>query len=100
MECQKCGICTNFYNTEAEAITAWNTAMGAKDINVPNKNMTLSETIVAIWDVRHTDKKNDPEFVDDVLVNAGYYLNTMKTICGVLLDQADKLHSIAEVMNK
>ena len=35
--CQKCDICTGLYNTETEAITAWNTAMGAKDINVPNK---------------------------------------------------------------
>ena len=35
--CKKCDICTGLYNTEAEAIIAWNRAMGAKDINVPNK---------------------------------------------------------------
>ena len=28
------------YDTEAEAITAWNRAMGAKDINVPSKERT------------------------------------------------------------
>lgn len=38
IECNECGICTSSYNTESEAITAWNRAMsGAKDINVPNK---------------------------------------------------------------
>ena len=35
--CLDCGICTKSYDTEAEAVEAWNTAMGAKDINVPNK---------------------------------------------------------------
>lgn len=61
--CTKCEIATNYYTNEAEAITAWNTAMGtntrrllevlvydatdnhvgdkfAKDINVPNKERT------------------------------------------------------------
>lgn len=39
--CLKCGIATQLYDTEAEAITAWNRAMsGAKDINVPNKFAT------------------------------------------------------------
>ena len=37
IECNECGICTSSYNSEAEAITAWNRAMGAKDNNVPNK---------------------------------------------------------------
>ena len=35
--CTKCEIATNYYATEAEAIEAWNRAMGAKDINVPGK---------------------------------------------------------------
>ena len=35
--CPNCDICTKIYDTEAEVITAWNTAMGAKDINVPAK---------------------------------------------------------------
>lgn len=30
--CIKCGIATDYYNTEAEAIMAWNRAMGA-DVN-------------------------------------------------------------------
>jgi len=40
MECQKCGICTNFYNTEAEAIQAWNKAMVGNNTNVPSKEKT------------------------------------------------------------
>ena len=37
--CTKCGIATNYYTNEAEAITAWNRAIGgAEDINVPVKN--------------------------------------------------------------
>lgn len=35
--CEDCGISTRDYDTEAEAIQAWNRAMGAKVINVPNK---------------------------------------------------------------
>ena len=27
IECKKCGICTSAYETETEAIEAWNTAM-------------------------------------------------------------------------
>lgn len=38
--CLKCGIATQLYDTEAEAVQAWNRAMGAKDINVPNKFAT------------------------------------------------------------
>ena len=30
--CKKCDICTGLYNTEAEAITAWNRAMGTENI--------------------------------------------------------------------
>ena len=40
IECKKCGICISAYETEAEAIEAWNTAMSGKDINVPNKERT------------------------------------------------------------
>ena len=38
--CPLCGIKTAYQNTESEAITAWNKAMSAKDINVPNKFAT------------------------------------------------------------
>ena len=38
VECTECGIQSGCYDTETEAITAWNKAMGAKDINVPDKN--------------------------------------------------------------
>lgn len=37
VECTECGIQSGCYDTKAEAITAWNRAMGAKDINVPSK---------------------------------------------------------------
>lgn len=39
-ECEECGTASRPCDTEAEAITAWNRAMGAKDINVPNKERT------------------------------------------------------------
>ena len=35
--CSECYISTEWMKSEAEAITSWNRAMGAKDINVPNK---------------------------------------------------------------
>ena len=35
--CDNCSISTGGYLTEAEAITAWNRAMGATDTNVGNK---------------------------------------------------------------
>lgn len=41
--CRKCGTQTIAFYTEAEAITAWNTAMGAKDINIINKNTIIIE---------------------------------------------------------
>lgn len=41
--CKKCGIKTIPFQTESEAITAWNKAMGAKDINVPDKETVLIE---------------------------------------------------------
>ena len=40
IECKKCGICTSAYETETEAIQAWNKAMSGKDINVPVKKRT------------------------------------------------------------
>ena len=44
--CLDCGICTKSYRTESEAIEAWNRAMGAKDINVPDKERTAKvETV-------------------------------------------------------
>ena len=40
VECTECGLQSGCYDTEAEAVEAWNKAMGAKDINVPNKFAT------------------------------------------------------------
>lgn len=40
VRCSKCFIWNGGFNTEAEAIEAWNKAMGAKDINVPVKERT------------------------------------------------------------
>ena len=38
--CEECGTKTAIHETLAEAVTTWNRAMGAKDINVPNKFVT------------------------------------------------------------
>jgi hypothetical protein len=37
VECCQCLTETRFFHTEAEAITAWNKAMGVTDINVSHK---------------------------------------------------------------
>ena len=41
--CPKCIMCGSFYSTEAEAITAWNRAMGATDMNVGDKETVIIE---------------------------------------------------------
>ena len=41
--CKECGISSDVYDTEAEAIEAWNRAMSAKDINVHDKNTVIVE---------------------------------------------------------
>ena len=41
--CTNCLIVTDAQFSEAEAITAWNKAMGAKDINVPDKESVIVE---------------------------------------------------------
>ena len=47
VKCDRCGIQVPSRNTESEAIMAWNRAMGAKDINVPDKERTVKvENIV------------------------------------------------------
>lgn len=38
--CKKCDICTGLYNTEAEAITAWNRAMSG----IPRNPSTVERT--------------------------------------------------------
>lgn len=38
--CTKCEIATNYYTNEAEAVEAWNRAMGATDTNVGDKERT------------------------------------------------------------
>ena len=38
--CKHCQVRTTDYESATEAIEAWNKAMGAKDINVPNKERT------------------------------------------------------------
>lgn len=47
--CMKCGIETNAYETEAEAITAWNRAMGATDTNVDDKFEYHIDHTDCIW---------------------------------------------------
>ena len=43
VECTECGIQSGCYDTEAEAITAWNRAMGATDMNVGDKETVIIE---------------------------------------------------------
>lgn len=38
--CNKCRTSSENYTSKDKAITAWNRAMGAKDINIPNKFAT------------------------------------------------------------
>ena len=60
INCEKCDTRTWFYDTEAEAITAWNKAMGAKDINVPDKERTAKvKNIQTDW--------HDDEYINDRL---------------------------------
>ena len=43
--CTKCRTSSHIFNTEAEAIEAWNRAMGGNDINVPTKWIPISERL-------------------------------------------------------
>ena len=49
--CEKCGIETYIFNSEAEAIEAWNNAMGVKSIKVPNKETVIVEPFTT--DITH-----------------------------------------------
>ena len=57
--CMKCGIETNAYDTEAEAITAWNKAMGERTTKV--------EDIQVEW--------GDDEYVNDRMGDMYHYGN-------------------------
>ena len=50
--CPDCGIKTSYQLTEAEAIETWNRAMGARDINVPNKDLISRQDAIAILSER------------------------------------------------
>ena len=65
--CKNCGTQTKAFYTEAEAIQAWNKAMGAKDINVPNKFATDTN----VGDKERTAKVEniEVEFGDDEYVH-------------------------------
>ena len=69
--CLVCGMSTRAFDTEAEAITAWNKAMGAKDINVPNKFATDTN----VWN-KTAKFKQDGEFLRcgkcNHIVDSGY----------------------------
>ena len=49
LQCESCKIETAFYDTEIEAVEAGNKAMGAKDINVPNKERTAKVIKHKYW---------------------------------------------------
>ena len=41
VECDECGISTNDYDTEAEAITAWNRVMGERTAKVIERDASI-----------------------------------------------------------
>lgn len=47
-ECEECGTVSRPCNTEAEAVEAWNRAMGATDTNVGDKERTAKVTVTAM----------------------------------------------------
>ena len=49
VECQECLTATRFCRTAKEAILIWNKAMGAKDINVPDKYEYHIDHTDCIW---------------------------------------------------
>ena len=75
--CYKCGTATNQgFDTESEAIEAWNRAMGAKDINVPNKFAT---------DTNVGDKERTAKVIEhdaSVTDTDGYKYHRSEYLCG------------------
>jgi hypothetical protein len=45
VSCEKCGITTETYDTEAEAITAWNKAIGERTAKVEKVDMEFLEIV-------------------------------------------------------
>lgn len=43
--CRKCGIRTDLFDTELDAVDNWNTAMGAKDIYVPERIKWIADKL-------------------------------------------------------
>ena len=67
--CEKCIMCSGHYATETEAIKAWNTAMGAKDTNVPDKE----ERVSMVW----KPAKGRPVYEKGVC-SCGYVLSVLQ----------------------
>lgn len=69
VRCIECLIQTPFFNKDKEkAIAVWNTAMGAKDINVPNKfatDINVENKITKV--VRKTKTYNLPTAIPHVI---------------------------------
>lgn len=66
--CPECDICTKTYDTEAEAIEAWNKALSAKDINVPTKDNLISrqDAIKALGDAHFQNYGNAIMIIQDL----------------------------------
>lgn len=69
VHCVKCGICSADYDTEAEAVQAWNRAMGAKDINVPRKGKWQRRKGSDCWECSECHAVLE----DDDIVRHNYY---------------------------
>lgn len=78
VECNECGICTSSYNTESEAVTAWNTAMGGLlPEGDPQKNVGCKYTTT-------TERTAKVECVAEVYRGeiVDHYLSGICEICG------------------
>ena len=79
--CQKCGMKTasvwrmdDLDGVKAEAIRAWNRAMGAKDINVPNKERTAK--------VKDLDRRSETSMSwEGICTGCGAYTNHEMNYC-------------------
>lgn len=84
VKCDKCWISTNLFHSKAEAITAWNKAMSAKDINVPNEFATDTN----VGNKERTAKVGDQIFNHSYPHILGAWMGTCE--CGELVSYSNK----------
>ena len=84
--CKNCGTQTKAFYTEAEAITAWNRAMGATDMNVGDKfakDMNVPRKGKWLWD-EEEDRCYCSECgeEDDLSIDGVYMMHDFCPNCG------------------